>query len=272
MEDIGMVQENWRIGKVLRPERPHFTQFVQVLDLSSTDGSESIKADSQAIFLDEFRVAVIPDRSATKLVVFDTLTLQHHPQQLAFPLEFRNMRANIYVDHDRDLGTPDKDEVLLPDPAQAVLVIDLGRDREHRILLVVRTQVLVNQVDSARADYPVPWDDWGRDAVAIQVQGDGDHNLFTFVSGAQVMIVRAPRRQGCYEVRTFDFSQRGRGSLPLRSGADGTGRTLFEDGVNLRFEPGLVFDPYDALAASSHGSLIHLVSSLARYVGSEVVG
>ena len=247
-----------------------FLNLPQVLDLS-TVGNELVNKNTEAIFLNEFRVVIFDRWAITdSLVVFDTLVPQYHPQRLLFPLEFRNTSVGICVDHGRDLGTPDKDEVLLPDPAQAVLIIELGQDREHQMLLVVRTQILVNWVDSVRADYRVPWDEWGRDTVAIQVQNDGDHETFTFVRGAQVMIMRAPRGSGCYEVRTFDFSQRGRGSLPLRGGADGTGRTLFEDGINLRFEPGLFFGAFDALESFSDGSLIHLVSCLTHYVRSEV--
>ena len=273
-----MELENWRNGKVLRPEWPHFTQFVQVLDLSSTDGSEPIGTYSQAIFLDEFRVAVIPDKLAiTYLAVFDTLIPQDHPgymQRLAFPLEFCNEPAYICPDHDRHLGTPNKDEVLLPDPTQAILITNISAGRNHRILLVVRIPVLVKQVYSLRTDSCVPWDEWGRDAVAIEVQHDQGHRLLTFVHGAQVMIARESslRRFRDYDVRTFDFSQRGRGSLP-RGGADGTVRRVsFQDGVNLGFELDGRVDAWDELKSLSDGSLIHPVSRPTHYVGSEAVG
>jgi len=231
--------------------------------------------DAQAIFLDEFHVAVIPNRSAiTELAVFNTLVPQHRPgymRRLAFPLEFRDKRANMHVDLDRDLGTPNMDEELLPDPAQAVLVVDLGQDQEHCILLVVRTQALIEQVHSVRADSRVPWDEWGTDTVAIRVQNS--HRLFTFVHGAQVMVAR-PFIGGLrsyhirtsdfsYHIRTFDFSQRGRGSLPFRDGVDGTGRRLlFEDGENLKFESDENIDPWDGLQSLGDGSLIRLVSRL----------
>ena len=185
-------------------------------------------------------------------------------QRLAFPLEFHGMCANMHIDLGRDLGTPNKDEVLLPDPAQAVLVMDIWADRELRILLVVRTQVLVKQTYSVRAGSPVPWDEWGRDAMAIEVQNDGGHRMLTFVHGAQVMIARASslRGLGNYDVRTFGFSQRGRKSLPIRGEADAERRVLFEAGVNLKFEPDDGIGPQGELKPLSDGSLICLVSYL----------
>jgi len=203
-----------------------------------------------------------------ELAVFNTLVPQGHPgymRRLVFPLEFRNKWANMHIDLDRDLGTPNTDEKLLPDPAQVVLVVDLGRLQKQRILLVIRTQVLVEQVHSVRADAPVPWDEWGRDAVAIQVQNDSLFSLFTFVHGAKVMIAQPLSLGGLsnYHVRTFDFSQRGRGSLPLRDGADGTvRRALFEDGENLRFESDNDIGRCGDLRLLGDGSLIRLVSCL----------
>ena len=59
--------------------------------------------------------------------MFNTLIRQDHPGNLrrfGFPSEFRNWRAKIFVDHDRDLGTPNRDEALIADPAQAVIAME----------------------------------------------------------------------------------------------------------------------------------------------------
>jgi len=84
----------------------------------------------------------------------------------------------------------------------------------------MRVQVLVKRVYSVYTDSPVPLDEWGRDAVVTQVQNDSCSRLFTFVHDAQVMVVRAltPHRLCDYDVRTFDFSQRGR-AVPFHFGA-----------------------------------------------------
>jgi len=265
-----MELENWRTGRIRDPSDWHaLLNLVQVLDLSSKDGSELV--GPQAVFLDEFRIVVIPERLAIKhLAVFDTLIPQDHPgylRRLLFPLEFRRNRSNItiYVDHDRDLGTPNKDKVLLPDPAQAVVIVELGGIREPHVLLVVRTQALVKQVHYSS----VPWDEWGRDAVAIRVQNNFSRS-YTFVHGAQVMIGRAllPHGLGGYDVRTFDFGKRGCGSLPLRGGDDGTERrVLFEDGANLVFEPDDGLNLRVELRSLSDGSLMYLVSFPAQRIG-----
>jgi len=262
----GIFVWNWKTGKLVRFRDlidDTLLNLPQLLVLSSKDGSGLTNVDTLAIFLDESHVVVIPNRSAiTELAMFNTLVPQHRPgymRRLDFPLEFCNKRV-MHVNLDRDLGTPN---MLLPDPAQAVLVLDLGRDQEHYILLVVRTQALIEQVHSVRADIRVPWDEWGTDTVSIRVQNS--HRLFTFVHGAQVMVawpfLGSLRGLRSYRIRTFDFSQRGRGSLPFRDGADGTGRRLlFEDGEYLRFESDETIDLWDELQSLGDGSLIRLVS------------
>ena len=224
-------------------------------------------------------MAVIPDKSAiAELAMFNTLVPQGHPGyllRLMLSPEFHGKRANIHVDHDLDLGTlSNRDEVLLLDPAQAVLVIELGRRLEYLVLLVVRTQALIEKTYSAHADLSVPWDKWGRDAVAISVLNNNGRKLSTFVHGAQVMVVRTSilDLRGGYHVRTFDFSWRGRGSMPLRGATDGMGRMmLFEDGVGLRFEPDYSIGPWDVPQLSNDGNLIHLVSYISQPVRDEIV-
>jgi len=117
-------------------------------------------------------MALIPDeRAITELAVFNTLIPQDDPGNLrvfGLPQEFHDRPVRIFVDHDRDLGTPNRDEALIVDPAQAVLVMDIGECGEHRILLVVRTQVF-DQPYSVRADSYVHWDEWMEYAVVMEV-------------------------------------------------------------------------------------------------------
>ncbi|KAF9645020.1 hypothetical protein BDM02DRAFT_3120950, partial [Thelephora ganbajun] len=118
-----------------------------VLDLLSTDESELVKGYPQAVFLDEFRMVVTPEKSSSvELAVFNTLIPQGHPgnvQRLELPPHFHDQLTNIRVDHDRYLGIPNTDEALIADPAQAVLVIELEGFLEPTVLLVVRVQVLI---------------------------------------------------------------------------------------------------------------------------------
>jgi len=167
-EDGGAVWKlvvwNWKTGDLVRFHdlSAHTSlNLLQVLDLTSMGGGRLVKVGTQAIFLDEFCMAVIPEPSVvTEFTVFNTLVSQDHSgylQRLALPPEFHGRGANIRVDRDRDLGTPNKDEVLLPDPAQAVLAIDLLGHQELRVLLVMRSQVLVKRVYTVHTDSPVPW-------------------------------------------------------------------------------------------------------------------
>jgi len=254
----------------------------QVLDLLSTDGSELVTYNARTTFLDEFRMVIIPSGLAiTELVVFNTLIPQDRPGNLRrfrVPQEFRDWPAEIFVDHDRDLGTPNGDEALISDPAQAVLAIKLLRSSEPYALLVVRTQAF-DQPYSEHEDLRiVPWAEWGRYVVALRVPALRASELFTLVHGAQVMVVRVSYssdwyREGrpCYHVHAFDF---GRGSpLPLRCGDNWTGWMVwFEDGVSFRFESDIDMRGKNELMSLSDGSLFHLVSCLPQPRGSEVVG
>ena len=252
-----------------------------MLEFSSTDESGLLKGNNLTTFLNEFRVAVIPNMSAaTELAVFDTLVPRDRPgylKRLEFPPEFRDKPVKIRVDG--HFGTPNKDEVFLADPAQAVVVIEFGGGRKPPDLLVVPMRVLIEQTHSEHAGSRVPWDEWGRDAVVIE-PNDDNYRLSTIVHGAQVMIVCAslpyafgqPQRGG-FRVYTFDFSQRGRSSLPLHSGIDGIRRVLLlEGGTDVRFESDDDMNRWDRLRSLRDGSLFHMVSRPSRSAGSEITG
>lgn len=57
---------------------------------------------TEIVFLDEFRMAVLPDRSGiTELIVFNTLIPQGSPgnlQRLRLPRRFYGLFADIHVD------------------------------------------------------------------------------------------------------------------------------------------------------------------------------
>ena len=239
----------------------------QVLDLSSTDWSDLVILNAQIIFLDEFRMAIVPcELSTAGLLIFDTQVPQGQPgyfRRLEFPADLHYRPIYIHVDHDQNLGAPNREDALIPDPSQTVLVMELGSALEPRDLLVVRTQVLIDQVFSVNMDSRVPWGEWSRDAVVIEVQMYG-YALFTFVHGAQVMTVQKLwNRVGehCHEVRTFDFGRRS--TLPTRRGIGITKRrVLFEDGARSKFESGQGLNLWTELQPLSDGSLFYLVSRL----------
>ena len=265
---------DWKTGELVRScgsngyislSSPH-----QVLDLLSTDGRELVTYNAQVIFLDEFRMAVIPSwLDITEFAVFNTLIPQDHPGNLrrfGFPPQFRNWHAKIFVDHDRDLGTPNRDEALIADPVQALLVMELMEFAGPHALLVVRTQPFDQPYPVHGDSSVVPWAEWGRYVVVLWVPELHVPELFVLVHGAQVMVAWVPYSGGwypqgnpCYHVRTFNFGQ---GSpLPLWSGDNETGwRALFEDGVSFTFESGIDTRGKNELRLLSDGSLFYLVS------------
>jgi len=201
---------------------------------------------------------VLPDGwTATDLAVFNTLIPQGDPGNLRrFVISpvFRGRLARIFVDRDRDLGSPNRDEAFIPDPAQAVLVMELGERWEPHPLLVVQMRVLIEQKCSVRADSHIRWDEWRGDVVVMVVSTSGSILPTALVHGTQVAVVGWARH--CYNVHTFDFAQRS--SLSLRGGAGGTERWVaFEDGANFKFAGNGGWDQFQSL---SDGSLFSLVS------------
>jgi hypothetical protein len=236
----------------------------QVLELQPTDCSKLVPTLIEVAFLDEFRMAIFPGVSPSpELVLFDTLVPQNYPgnlQRFELPPEFRDRAIFSYVDHDRHLGAPSRDEALVGDPSQAVFVMERRGVHESKIL-VVRTQALIGQKRPVRSDSRVPWDAWRRYVTAVKVPKEG--HSYTFVHGAQVMRVQgliprhydrlAPRT---HYVWTFDFSRRG--SLrPL----EGTGKkALCEDRERSEFESEGGVSLLYGLRSLSDGSLCCLVS------------
>jgi len=85
----GILVWDWKTGNLVRVPRvrwlPFLTSPPQVLELSSTDGSELVGRDTKVTFLDEFRMMVsTPDRNEdiAELVLFNTLLSQAHPMNL----------------------------------------------------------------------------------------------------------------------------------------------------------------------------------------------
>ena len=266
---------NWKTGDLVRfcglKAYTLLTPSPQVLDLSFAEWSDSIIPNSPLIFLDEFRMAVTPcGYEVAGLIVFNTLIPQGYPgylQQLEFPTDLHIRLDHIYGDHHQHLEIQNKDKILIADPAQAVLAMEFRRPQAPPVMLVMRMQALIERMCSVRTDPHVPWSEWGRDAVMIEVQIDTGYMPSTFVHGAQVMVVQSLDLDDYqyHKVRTFDFSKRS--TLPLRGEAGVIGRrALFEDGLSSSFQSGggLYLNVVD-LFSLSDGSLFYLVSCLPQF-------
>jgi len=225
--------ENWGPGECTVGSVVIFlTSSPQVLNLSSMDESKLVGRDTMVTFLDEFRMMIPPpdyNNDLAELVLFNTLLPQGHPRNLRrfhIPLRYRNRFPFIIIDRNRSLGTQDGSFVI--DPAQAILVVDLfDRDEPRHVLLVLRTQALITRVCSMSSDASIPWDEWGRDVMVMEMRTNDTH---IFVQGVHMIVVkkRAHIDADNLRLRTFDFSLRGCSTLWDKGSR--TGRTDFYGG------------------------------------------
>jgi hypothetical protein len=212
-----------------------------------------------------------------ELVVFNTFFPQDDPsnsRRFSIPSEPHDWDVCIHVDCDRHLGTPNMDDPLIADPAQAILVVELAGSRDPSVLVVVRTQALIEYACSPHADFDVPWDVWGKGAVVMEIPNHGN-SISTFVHGTKVVMqVSADVQPGSERIHTFDFSRWGCGSLRrLNEGGGGTEReALFKDGRSFEFEGSEGTSPWASLESLGDGSLFYPVSRFYRSTGSKVVG
>jgi len=265
---------NWKTGDLvtlLQFSEHSLLTSPQVLNLSSSDESKLVTRRTQVVFLDEFRMILLPDWSAvTELIVFNTLIPQGRPEnlrRLGVPRRFHHQFAKILVDNDRPLGAPNRNEPLIADPAQAVLVLEIISDLNPHTFLVVRMQALVERTRLTSVDSCVPWDEWGADAVVMEVPMRSGPEIL--IHGAQVAAVW--ERAYDWGIQTFDFSRRGCNSLPpWADGGSGTERSvLFEGEEGLTIQLGRTMISPENLGSLSDGSLIHLVSCFPQSVCSE---
>jgi len=223
--------ENWGLGKKANSYvRVLLMSLSQVLDLSSTDRSGVVISDSQVEFLDEFRIMIIPCyNDVNVLSVFDTSIPEDHPGkfcQFGLPQKYAGWFVDVHLDRDRSLGIVNRDGPLIVDATQDIFIVDLGQTNdESRVFLILRIRPLIERVCSRRADVQISWDEWGRDAVFMEVpivQTDSS----IAVHGARVLTISMAGefREDGHMIHTFDFSQKGIAALRLDENGDGTWR------------------------------------------------
>ena len=220
----------------------------QVFDRSSVDGTGLIRWNCQVAFLDEFRVVVALWNDfpfPPGLSVFNTLLPQDHPRhmrQFKLPPKHGQRSARVHLDRDRSLGTVDRDGPLIVDPTQAILVMDLSPSvRQPQTLIILRMHPLIEHTCSMRPEVQIPWDEWGRDAVVMEIPIDFTYSTIT-IHGARVLAIHQTRRdpEDCHRIHVFDFSRRATSALPpLGDKVGGSERRVaFKGGRNCALEGG----------------------------------
>lgn len=257
------------------------TSPLQVLDLPTVDRGELTLTSSRAAFLDEFRIIVSTRRAETDittLTVFNTLLPRDCPgssRRLSLPPQYHDGRVLLHTDQDMSLGTLNRDGPLIPDPSQAIIVLQFLGSQSRFVLHVVQVQVLIEHVCSTRTDDCIPWDEWGRGTVTMEIPIPISVSP-VYVHGTHVMVKSRAwhHLRGCVCVRTFDFGRRGRSALPLWDGEGGGAqgrRAFFKDGQEFMPEGSEDMAWWEALESLGNGSLFRLVSYLSRSGGSGVV-
>ena len=239
---------DWKTGGLVRLllfEWSCPAHFTQVLDLPSTDECTLVGEDTTTIaFLDEFRMVVLtPDNTMIpRFTLFDTLVSGNHSVgswRFRVPPRYQDWFPTMYVDGDRYLGALDQDTPLATDPAQAIFVVKLVSPNGPQVVLVVRIQILIEHVCSMSPDIYVPWDEWGRGAVVMEIPQragayDGSYPLVHGVHMTWVTMAATPGVDGCLShphLCAFDLSWRGLSILPLWDEGGGTERRVsLEDG------------------------------------------
>ena len=226
-------------------------------------------------------MVVLPPRrlDVPEFISINTLTPRDHPLNLRrfrVPSRFRGWRPSVHVDGDRCLGTLDRDRPLITDPTEAIFILELVARDDQRVLIVVRIQTLIEHLCSVSTDGCVPWDEWRRGAVVMKVpqvpqRGHGHTGSKPFVHGVHVVLMEqytdddVERSQGSFHLRTFGFSQRGCGALPLCDEGNGAERRAsFEDGRKLLLQKDKGMVEY-VLDSSGDSNFMHLASCLNRW-------
>ena len=212
----------------------------QVFNHSGEDRS-SLTRVGQAVFLDDFRIMLAYRNSSPinpELVVFNTLVPQDHPRNVRrfrLPQKYRDWRAYVRLDHYRPLGAVNRDGPLITDPTQSIFIMELSSNPpQPTASLVLRMQPLIELACSMRTDVQIPWDEWGRGPVVMEIpKTPFCHIYLTAVHGAHLLVIhgtdRADERRN---IHLLDFGRGGSTVLPLSDENDGEieRRALFKHG------------------------------------------
>ena len=231
-----LVVWDWRIGDIVRAIdfRSVHTLIhppMQVLKWSSGELNFLRRISTRLAFLDEFRLVAMSSVSTVHedepdLVIFDTSIPQKSPDSWrSFSVSVRHPRNTcgpppkefwVHTDSNRAQGGGPCDGPLVVDPAQSVIILVTRFPRGREVFLVVRVAALVGHMSSARTHGRIPWDEWKRDVMAVELPLYARYYK-VFVLGFRVLLMASPWRGDSYEedipALAYDFSRWGRRAL-----------------------------------------------------------
>jgi hypothetical protein len=203
---------------------------LQVLKQSIAEHKSLYPRFSELLFLDEFRLLIPTHQPSLEadigLLVFDTSIPQQSPDSWRrfnivpmHPQYGRNLWSWgvwVYTDTDRLQREGSCDGPLIIDPTQSVIVLvpyhrECGGPSTGTTALVIRAATLVGYMSSTHTGQCIPWDDWKRDVMAVEIPPYDVSYARTFVLGSRVLLMMDGWRDstgGC-SIRAYDFSRRG---------------------------------------------------------------
>jgi len=188
---------------------------------------------------------VFPHGPATNFPGFtliDTLVSQVHLKNFRLfstPTRYHNWAASASLDCGMSFGTLDQDGPLIVDPTQAFIVLQfVGGEEPTRVCIVLRTQALIKHACSMGTETCIPWEEWGRNAIVMEMQA---LNQATYVQGVHVIEVEVRKLpDGNFDtnhlyLRAFDFSKWGSGAL-CDEGGETVQTARYKDGREFSLE------------------------------------
>jgi len=181
------------------------------------------------------------------------------------PWKYLEPTIRINLDHDRSLGMVNRDRPFVVDPTQDIFIVDfLICDRW--VFLILRKQLVIGYASSEPADVRIPWNEWGKDAVVMDMPV-GHTIPYAIVHGNHMLGIGCERG---HQIHIFDFSRKGIAGLPFwDESGDRTWRWAeFEDGFMFGRDEEL--DPWKPCSLGDSAALSS-VSLLSCSIGESVV-
>jgi len=170
----------------------------------------------------------------------NTLVSQDRPSRfLRFqvPTKYRNWIPFASTNCVMPFGTLNQDEPFVVDPTQAFIILQLFGEVTDRVLIVLRTQALIEHACSMGTDTYIPWEEWGRDAIVMEMPTS---DSVIYVQGVHVVEEQMRKVPGSdhtnhTSIRVFDFSKRGCSTL-CDEGCETVWAAWYKEGRELLLE------------------------------------